>query len=83
MITIINKNLNLLYMDKGVKKMFTPNPMISFCCTEKLSSYLVRAKLYPKERIAGFFRCGGKRCDVCRKVNEASIFTSRVTGKTV
>ena len=30
MIKIINKNLNLLYMDNEGKKVFTPKPMISF-----------------------------------------------------
>ena len=52
---IINKNLNLLYMDDEVKKVFTPKPMISFRSARKLGSYLVRAKLYPEERTKGSF----------------------------
>ena len=47
---IINKNLSLLYMNNEVKKAFTSKPMISFRSTRKMSSYLVRAKLYPEER---------------------------------
>ena len=34
-------------MDKEVKKVFSPAPMVSFKSARKLSSYLVRAKLYP------------------------------------
>ena len=79
---IINKNLHLLYMDEEVKKVFTPKPLISFRSARKLSSYLVRAKLYPEERIRGSFKCGSKRCEVCLNVNETSTFTSTVTGET-
>ena len=50
---IINKNLYLLYMNNEVKKVFTPKPMISFRSARKMSSYLVRAKLYPEERTKG------------------------------
>ena len=48
---IINKNLYLLNMNEEVKNVFTPKPMISFRSARKLSSYLVRAKLYPEERV--------------------------------
>ena len=44
---IIKRNLHPLYMNHRVNKVFTPKPMVSFRCTKKLSSYLVRAKLYP------------------------------------
>ena len=49
---IINKNLHL-YMDQEVKKVFTPKPMVSFRSASKLSSYLVRVKLYPLKK-SGF-----------------------------
>ena len=62
--------------------MFTPKPMISFCSARKISSYLVRAKLYPEERSKGSFKCGNKRCEVCLNVNETSTFASTVTGET-
>ena len=48
---IIRDNLYLLYMNDEVKKVFSPKPMISFRSARKLSSYLVRAKLYPIDRV--------------------------------
>ena len=69
-------------MDKEVKKMFTPKPMILFCSARKYSSYLVRAKLYPEEKTTAFFKWGNKRCELCLNVNEASTFTSTVTNDT-
>ena len=56
--------------------------MISFRSVRKMSSYLVRAKLYPRERTKGSFKCGSKRCEVCLNVNETSTFTSTATGET-
>ena len=79
---IINKNLNLLYMDNEVKKVFTPKPTVSFSSARKMGSCLVRVKLYPEERTKGSFKCGSKRCEVCLNVNETSTFTSTVTGET-
>ena len=69
-------------MNDEVKNVFTPKPMVSFRSARKLNSYLVRAKLYPEERVKGSFRCGSSRCEVCVNVNETSNFTSSVTGKT-
>ena len=60
---IINKNLHLLYMDQEVKKVFTPKPMVSFRSARKLSSYLVRAKLYPLERKVGSFISNILECE--------------------
>ena len=40
-------HLYILYLDKEVKKVFSPAPIVSFKSARKLSSYLVRAKLYP------------------------------------
>ena len=62
--------------------MFNPKPMISFRSARKLSSYLVRSKLYPTEKTVGSFQWGEKRCEVCINVNETSTFTSTVTGDT-
>ena len=56
---IIRKNLYLLYVNEQAKNVFTPGPMISFRSARKLSSYLVRAKLYPIERTVGSFKCKG------------------------
>ena len=62
-------SLNPVYMNDEVKKVFSPKPMISFRSARKLSSYLVRAKLYPTEITAGSFKCTKKRCEVCKTVN--------------
>ena len=79
---IINKKLYLLYMNNKVKKVFTPKPMISFDSARKMSSYLLRAKLYPEERTKGSFKCSSKLCEVCLNVNETSTFASTVTVET-
>ena len=50
---MIKDNFYLLYMNDEVKKTFTPSPMISFCSSRKISSYIVRAKLHPLERTVG------------------------------
>ena len=56
--------------------------MISFHSARKLRNYLVRAKMYPIEKIVGSRNCSSKRCEVCINVNETSMFTSTVTGET-
>ena len=51
--SIIRKNLYILNMDQKVKELFSSQPMASFRNGCKLSSYLVRAKLYLLERRVG------------------------------
>ena len=68
-------------MNEEAEKVFTPGPMISFRSARKLSSYLVRAKLYPIERTLGSFKCNGKRCQTCLNLNETDTFISTTTGK--
>ena len=55
--------------------------MVSFHSARKLSSYMVRAKLYPLEKKVGPFKCKGKRCEACLNVNEADSLASCVTKK--
>ena len=50
-------------MDEEVRKVFTPKLMVSFRSTRKLSSYLVRAKLYPLERKIGSFISNILECE--------------------
>ena len=69
-------------MNYEVKKGFTPKPMVSFRSSRKISSYLVRAKLYSIERTVGLFEYGNKRCDVCKYITETDTFTSSVTVET-
>ena len=52
--------------------------MVSFWGAQKLSSYLVRAKLYPLERSVGSFKCNGNRCQVCMNMTESNTFSSSV-----
>ena len=42
-----NQNFYLLNMNQETKKVFSPQPMLSFRSSPKIYSYLVRAKLYP------------------------------------
>ena len=79
---IIRNKLNWLYADDEVKKLFSPGPMVSFRSARKLSSYLVRAKLYPLVRDIVSCKCGKKRCQVCQSVIETDSFTSTSIGKT-
>ena len=69
-------------MNEEAKKVFTPGPMTSFRSAMKLSSYLVRVKLYPTEQTVGSFKYNGKRCQTCLNVNETDTFTSTTTGET-
>ena len=56
-IDIIRKKLYFLCMNEEAKKAFTSGPMIFFRGVRKLSSYLVRANLFPIERTVGSFKC--------------------------
>ena len=42
-------------------KVFKPGPTISFRSARKLSTYLVRAKLYPIKQTVGSFKCNEKK----------------------
>ena len=64
---IMKRNLNWLYADNEVKNLFSSGPMVSFRGARKLSSYKVRAKVYPLERKTGSCGCGKKRCQVCSR----------------
>ena len=50
--------------------------MPSVRSARKISSYLIRAKLY-------HFKCGGRRCHVCLNVTESEIFTNPSTNQTL
>ena len=56
--------------------------MVSFRSAHRVSSYLVRAKLYPLERCVGLRRCKKHRCEVCSNVTETDTFSRTVTGET-
>ena len=69
-------------MNEEAKTAFTPGPMISFRNAKKLSSYLVRAKLYPIKRTVESFKCNGKSYQTCLNVIETDTLTSTTTGET-
>ena len=71
------QNLDMKPTDRHkLKKVFYPGAMVSFRSARKVSSYLVRAKLYPLERTVGSFKCKKSGCQVCLNVNETDIFTA-------
>ena len=51
--SVIRKHLYILYLNKEVKEVFTPDSMVSFQGAIKLGSCLIMAKLYPIERSVG------------------------------
>ena len=59
---VIRKNLQLLYADKQVKKVFSHAPFVSFSSPRNLKSYLVRSKIHSFERKVGSEKCKSKRC---------------------
>ena len=69
-------------MNQETLKVFSPPPVVSYRSPRKISSYLVRANLYPLDRVVGSTKCGKKRCEVCMNASETNTFTSNVTGKT-
>ena len=56
--SIIHRNPYLLHINQEVKNVFTPGPIVPYRSARKISSYLVRAKLYPLERKVGSEKCG-------------------------
>ena len=79
---IFHRHLDLLYTDQEVERVFTPGPMASLRSSRKISSYLVRAKLYPVEKRIGSLKCRGRRCQVFLNVTETETFTSTSTNQT-
>ena len=56
--------------------------MVSFRSPRKISSYLVRAKLYPLDRAVGSTKCGKKSCENFMNVSKTNTFTSNITSET-
>ena len=66
----------ILYMDQEAQIVFAPGHMITFRSVRKLSSDVIRAKLYPLERTVGSCKCFVKWWEVCGNVTETSTSTS-------
>ena len=71
--SIVNNNIYLLHTDLEVRRKLTPQTIVSYQSARKLSSYLVRAKLYPIERKVGLCKCNGTRCEVYKNVLETDM----------
>ena len=67
---ITNQDIYILNMNEETKKMFSPRPMVSLRSARKISSYLVRAKLYPLDRVVGSTKCDKEWCEFCINVSE-------------
>ena len=78
---VIRKNLQLLYADEEVKKVFLRAPFVSFRSSRNLKSYLVRSKIYPLERKVGSENCKSKRCLVSLNISETDVFQSLQTNE--
>ena len=74
LLRVLKDNLNVLYISREAKAVFSPGL--------EISSYLVRAKLHPLERCVGSRQCKKRRCEVCTNVTETDTFSSTVTGET-
>ena len=79
--SLIKRNLQYLYPDQELKKVFTPAPFVSFRSARNLKSFLVRSKFYPLDRKVGSEKCNGKRYLVCLNVVETDTFESFQTKK--
>lgn len=64
-----------------MKKAFTILPIVSYCNAVNISSYLLRANLYPLERQVCCYKRGNPRCFVCENVEETDTFCSTGTGE--
>ena len=80
-IKAIYKHCHRLYVNNEVKKTSTLGPMVSFWGARKLSSYLMRVKLYPLERSVRSLICTGKRCQICMNMTESNTFPGSVDKK--
>ena len=78
---ILRRNKCLCNMNAEVKQTFSPVPMVSYRSSRKISSYLIRTKLYPVDRIVGSRGCGKKQCQVCVNICETDTFPSTATGE--
>ena len=70
-------------MNEEVKNLFLPGPMVSFRGARKLSSYLVRGKLYPLHCKVGSKKRTKNHCEAYDYVTDTDTFTSTVTGESL
>ena len=75
-IQVTRKNLQLLNAEEEIKKVFSPDSIVSFRSTKNLESYLVMSKIYPLERKGASKKCKSKCCLVCLNISETNFFQS-------
>ncbi len=78
---ILKEHFHLLQIDPEMQALFPEPPMVAYRNPKTLKNILVRAKLPLEGGRKGSFKCGGKRCQICKNVVEGDTFTSFVTGK--
>ena len=64
-------------MDEELKHLFTPGTMVSFRSSRKISSYLVKAKLYSVKMSVGSCNCKRPCCEICTYVNETVLLPTQ------
>ena len=69
------------YLEEIVAKKLS-KAKFNFFKKVKPKEIILRTKIYPIDRSVGSFKCGKKRCEVCKNVNKTENFTSLVTQKT-
>ena len=74
--SLIKGNLQYLYADQEVKKVFIPAPFVSSRSARKLKSFLVRAKVYSLDIKVGSEKYNGKQCPICLNVAETDTVES-------
>ena len=67
--------LSIMYMDKYVKRVFTPQPMVSFCSLGNLNKYFLWIKICTLERAVSSNQCKNKRLQVYKNIMEDDSFT--------
>ena len=78
---LIKDLLPFLYGDEEVQKVFVPPPMVSYRSARKIKDYIIRFKMYPRERNVGCGGCGNSRFQVCKNIKVADTFDSFTTKK--
>ena len=68
-------------MNQKVKNVFTIGPTVSPISARKISSYLVRTKLYPLEKKVASEKCGKSRGKVSLNIEKIDTFINNTTNE--
>ena len=78
---IIRKHFHVLTLNDEARNLFRNCPIVSFRNPKTIGNQVVRAKLPRKDQRRGTFKCGSRRCEVCRNLIETNIFERSHDGK--